>query len=154
MGRPRIDITGKSFGKWTVLHYHKNKYWMCQCECGTVKPVLKVHLQNGQNTQCKSCSRKTHGLRKTSIYTVWASIKQRVMNPNCEAYKNYGGRGITLYEDWIGDFSKFEEYVRVNLGNRPDGYSLDRIDNDGNYEPGNLRWANRETQSKNRRCCN
>ena len=84
---------------------------------------------------------------KQPEYKSWLAMKQRCLNPNHMAYKRYGDRGITVYKEWIDSFDAFYEY----MGKRPDrSYSLDRIDNDGNYEPGNVRWANRSVQSINR----
>ena len=85
-------------------------------------------------------------LRKT-----WRLIKFRTQNKTSNAYKNYGGRGITMYGPWIADFKEFDKYVKENLGDRPEGASIDRIDNDKNYEPGNIRWATADLQGQNRR---
>ena len=85
-------------------------------------------------------------LRKT-----WRLMKFRTQNKTSNSYKNYGGRGITMWAEWISDFKKFEKYIHETLGDRPEGSSIDRIDNDKNYEPGNIRWATADTQSQNRR---
>ena len=86
------------------------------------------------------------------IYAAWAAIKQRCYNPNHPAYKDYGARGITLSDEWLKKPLVFVSYIQEELGERPSaGYSLDRIDNEGNYEPGNLRWASRQVQASNRR---
>jgi len=81
---------------------------------------------------------------------VWSDMKDRCLNPSYHHYHRYGGRGITIHEPWINDSQAFIDWVRTNLGDRPEGMSLDRIDNDGNYEPGNLRWATKRQQSANR----
>lgn len=83
------------------------------------------------------------------IYELWKRIKQRCYNENHTFYKNYGGRGIKVFDNWISDYRSFESWILNNLGEKPEGFSLDRIDNDGNYEPGNLRWADRKTQNNN-----
>lgn len=92
----------------------------------------------------------THGLsRKVREYKVWTAMKQRCLNPNEKTYPQYGGRGITVYQDWIESFVAWYLYI----GQRPsDKHSLERIDNDGNYEPGNIRWATKDIQQHNRRC--
>lgn len=93
----------------------------------------------------------THGKSKTPLYKKWKSIKYRCLNPNCKDYPNYGGRGITLYEPWINNFELFEDYVLNNLGPLQKGYTLERINNEQGYEPGNIEWAKRKPQSRNRR---
>lgn len=90
--------------------------------------------------------------KKTKIYWTWDNAKQRCYNKNHKRYHDWGGRGIEMYDEWVYDFKKFEKYVMgLKNYNRPGYYSLDRINNDGNYEPGNLRWTNRQTQNFNKR---
>lgn len=93
---------------------------------------------------------KTHGLSKHPSYFRWCNAVNRCTNPNHRAYPNYGGRGISIYESWL-DPSVFLGWLDENLGHCPNGMSLDRIDNDRGYEPGNLRWATRSQQVKNQR---
>lgn len=90
---------------------------------------------------------RTHGMSRTPIYVLWTGIVQRTTNPNHHAYKHYGGRGITLCKEWRHDFAAFYAHV----GDRPEGKTLDRIDNDRGYEPGNVRWATPAEQRANRR---
>jgi hypothetical protein len=85
------------------------------------------------------------------LYTTWKGIKDRCLRQKNKAYKNYGGRGIKIYDLWVNDYVLFRDYILNNLGERPEGFSLDRINNDGNYEPNNLRWADASTQYKNQR---
>ena len=95
--------------------------------------------------------KRTHGMSNTTIYRKWHDIKRRCSDSRQPSYKNYGGRGIEMCEEWKNDFAKFYEYVSsLPNFNKPE-YTLDRINNDGNYEPGNVRWATRLQQSRNRR---
>ena len=95
--------------------------------------------------------KKTHGLCSHPLYQTWYSMLQRCYSPKSINYKNYGDRGITVCDEWKGSPEPFFSYLDEALGPRPEGFSLDRIDNDGNYEPGNLRWADWSTQMANRR---
>jgi hypothetical protein len=95
--------------------------------------------------------RGKHGMTNHYLYEAWHGIKQRCLNPANKDYANYGRRGISVYEPWRTSFEAFRDYVLANLGERPLGHSLDRIDNDGHYEPGNIRWADRKTQRLNQR---
>ena len=85
------------------------------------------------------------------LYRMWADIKKRCYNKNCDYYNRWGGRGITVYEPWIINYPAFKEWILKNLGERPKNYSIDRINNNGNYEPGNLRWATSSDQNSNKR---
>lgn len=87
------------------------------------------------------------------LYNCWRGIKDRCLSPRNPKYARYGGRGICLYPAWASDFDAFETWINENLGPKPEGHSLDRIDNDGNYEPGNLRWASPSIQGLNRSVC-
>lgn len=89
--------------------------------------------------------------KKHYLYKTWDMVRQRCYNPNYSSYKNYGARGITMYDGWKDSFVSFSSYIDKELGRRPDGYTLDRIDNDKGYEPGNLRWASHSEQMHNRR---
>ena len=92
-----------------------------------------------------------HGMRYHPLYQTWSGIVNRCLNPKRPHFHNYGGRGIKVYEAWIASPTPFIEWIEANLGPRPDGHTLDRIDNDGHYEPGNLRWATPQQQALNTR---
>src|SRR5215207_4952752 len=150
-----IDLTGKTYGKLTVLKYnghnfHRAIMWLCQCSCGNIKSVIGSELKRGRVRSCGCLFRYnnlTHGRSYTYEYQCWADMLQRCNNKNSNNYKYYGARGITVCERW----RKFENFY-ADMGERPnDNYSLDRINNDGNYEPNNCRWTTTDIQAQNKR---
>lgn len=146
-----IDLSGKVFGELTVIEraasQRGNTHYLCRCTCGSTKTILAKNLQNGRTKTC-GCLRGTeqHGYRYTSTYRSWISTRQRCTNPKATGYKNWGGRGITVCERW----DKFSNFL-IDMGERPPGTTLERLDNDGDYEPGNCIWATYKQQAKNRR---
>lgn len=156
----KLNLASETFGRLTVNHEaeRKGKYgrmWHCSCECGNTKVVSQGHLRSGHTQSC-GCLHKetmkdkltTHGLRNSRAYACWGNAKQRVSNPNNPRYEDYLGRGITMCDDWLNSFEQFYE----DMGDCPEGMSLDRYpNNDGNYEPGNCRWATDEEQANNKR---
>lgn len=157
-----IDLTGKRFNKLTVIERAENKgskvCWRCRCDCGNECIVHGSSLKSGTTRSCgcwniqSAIERSTvHGKRHSKIYGIWCTIKNRCFKSAVKGYERYGGRGITLYEPWIDDFQAFYDYVSTLEHFGEDGYSLDRINNDGNYEPGNLRWATKSEQARNTR---
>ena len=158
-GRPFIDLTGRSFGYWIVVcRSGLPNHWVCQCICKTRKAVLGSNLKAGMTRSCGckakellSVSNRHHGHAPitglTSEYVAWCNIKARCGNPNRDDYPRYGGRGIMVCNRWL-DFKNF----LADMGLKPDpSLSIDRINNDGNYEPGNCRWATQSEQNNNQR---
>lgn len=151
------EYIGKKLGKLTMLsyigiRYNKVKYIKVKCDCGKEFDTTLTKFINNKVTQCKDCakeSRKTHGLSNTRLYHVWEHMKYRCNNPKCANFINYGGRGIKICEEWNKSSSSFIKWALSN-GYKND-LTLDRIDNNGNYEPNNCRWATYEQQSVNQR---
>jgi len=157
------DITGQKFGRLLVIGEagrakSRHVKWLCQCECGKEFEAIGINLRNGSTTSCgclkneKTVERLTkHNGYHTATYRTWANMIQRCTNKNATAYKHYGGRGITVCAEWKNDFTTFLSYVSKLPHFNENGYSIDRIDVNGNYEPGNVRWATQSDQVRNRR---
>lgn len=146
-----INIKGQKFGKWTVLEKSsKSKKWVCRCECGNIKEVVGAQLRNGTSTNCGCVGgHYKHGLKGTRIYNIWNAMKQRCNNPNTEGFKNYGGRGIKVCEEWEKDVKSFHDWA-INNGYE-DNLTLERNDINGNYEPFNCSWKTMKEQANNKR---
>jgi len=159
MGK-RIDLTGLAFGRLVVLGYSKkdaynSAVWKCRCECGVEKDINGASLRTGATTSCGCLQREvarssknnlSHGYHNTPTYFSWQNMLTRCTNPNYKQWNDYGGRGITVCERW----RTFENFL-ADMGEKPDDSSIDRKDNDGNYEPGNCQWVTRAEQSMNKR---
>ena len=159
MSSVAIRLEGSRFGRIVVLEEHGRDdwgqlVWLCRCDCGTTKTVVSSKLRSGNTVSC-GCHRREackeastiHGLSNTPEYRSYRAMLRRCYDETHRAYPYYGGRGIKVCERWRKDFSKFYS----DLGRRPEGLTLDRIENDGDYEPNNCCWATWEEQHSNKR---
>lgn len=153
IGRPPARKPGDVKGRLTLIETitdNDRRGWLCQCKCGKKTFVRFDSLKSTNSCGCIRTElgkqKRTHGLIKTKAYNVWSAMKKRCLNTTSQSYRNYGGRGITVCAEWLS----FENFYK-DMGDPPDGYQLDRIDNEKGYFAENCRWATCKQNSNNRR---
>ena len=159
----RADLVGLTFGRLKVKHFShvdskRRACWICECECGGLKTASTWHLRRARVQSCgclhseaarkQGLANRTVPIECQSEYTTWLNIKARCLNPKSHNYKDYGGRGVSVCSNWKNDFARFLQ----DVGKKPTpDHQLDRINNDRNYEPGNVRWATKIENANNKR---
>lgn len=153
------NLLGQKFGRLTVISQqptqNERTMWLCRCECGEEKILPCYVLTRGLVRSCgclqKDVARKMktkHNGKNTRLYNIWRDMKERCLNPNNVSYKYYGGRGITIYDDWVNNFASFRQWAENNGYNK--NLTIDRVDNNGSYTPTNCRWVTMKEQSVNK----
>lgn len=157
----RKDLVGQRFGMLTVIAYvpkgdRKRTHWLCMCDCGRIKEIEGYPLTTGRIKTCgrhpksgEENPRYKHGLTNCRIMKIWTHMKGRCYNSHSKAYKNYGGRGIKVCDEWLHDVKSFEEWSLSH--GYAENLSIDRIDVNGDYTPENCRWTDKKTQCNNQR---
>jgi len=160
MGK-RLDINpGDRYNRLAIIRevekIHNTRTFLCKCDCGNERSITLIQLRLGQTKSCGCLKNEIfikrntiHNLSRTDLYRVWTAMKQRCLNKSCDAYKYYGGRGITACDDWVNGFINFYNWAELNGYKK--GLTIERVDNNGNYEPENCIWVTQKHQNTNKR---
>lgn len=159
--KPALELTGLRFGRWRVLYRNGtvkgrgNTLWRCRCDCGTERDVVGVTLNSGASTSCGCLavenmrkSKIKHGLAGSRLHSIWKNMRRRCLVPTNPSYANYGGRGITICDEW-SDFGAFHQWA-MSSGYRDD-LTIERVNVDKGYSPSNCTWITRGEQNHNQR---
>ncbi len=159
-----IDLTGQKFGRLTVIERHerpkerrsREAFWLCKCDCGNESTLSGYELRSGNTKSCgcyhkaiTSKIHKKHGYCGTRLYRIYYKMKERCYKPSNDNYKYYGGLGITICDEWLNNFQAFADWAMSH--GYADNLTIDRINNEGNYEPSNCRWITIQEQQRNKR---
>lgn len=149
----KYRLEKQRFGRLVALAYRTGGHWLCRCDCGRKTVVLSSDLRNGNTKSCGCANTRNlkHGKSTTREYRAWRNAIERCYGLDTRNHGNYAVRGITMYKEWRRNFMSFYRYIVKHFGRCPEGWTIERVDNDKGYFPGNVRWATYKEQNRNKR---